>query len=106
MNKKSNRTTGSYLNYGFHALNLIQILSSTSDTANEAVLRYVSRVQVDFRAALENLKKATDKMRAKNNPTGDNWNSTEETWCFSILAFYIFEDARKSFSIALWGPSQ
>ena len=68
VNNTPNRTTGYtafYLNYGYHPLNPIQMLSSTSDTTNEAVSRFASRMQVDFTVALENLTKATQQMRAQ-----------------------------------------
>ena len=62
----SNRTTGYtafFLNYGYHLLSPAQMLSATSETNNEAVNQFMSRLQADFQTALEQLHRAGEMMK-------------------------------------------
>ena len=66
INNTPNRTTGYtafFLNYGYHPLSPVQMLSSTNETNNEAVNQFVSRLQSDFGIALEQLNKAGEAMK-------------------------------------------
>ena len=66
VNNTPNRTTGYtafFLNYRYHPLSLAQMLSTIEETNNEAVNQFVSRLQVDFCTALEQLNKAGEAMK-------------------------------------------
>ena len=66
INNTPNRTTGYtafFLNYGYHLLSLAQMLSSTSETKNEAVNHFASRLEADFQTALEQLNRAGEMMK-------------------------------------------
>ena len=61
MNNTPNRTTGYtafYLKYGFHPLHPLQLFTSPGETKNEFVVSFTSRLQGDFRAAMEQLHRA------------------------------------------------
>ena len=66
MNNSPNRTTGYtafYLNYGFHPLHPLQLFTSSGETKNEFVVSFTSRLQGDFRAAIEQLHRAQEQMK-------------------------------------------
>ena len=66
VNNTPNRTTGYtafYLNYGFHPLHPLQLFTSPGETKNEFVVSFTSRLQGDFRAAMEQLHRAQEQMK-------------------------------------------
>ena len=66
VNNTPNRTTGYtafFLNYGYHPLSPAQLLGKTEETNNEAVNQFTSRLQDDFRTALEQLTRAGESMK-------------------------------------------
>ena len=66
INNTPNRTTGYsafFLNYGYHPLSPAQMLGSTSETNNEAVNQFLSRLQSDFSTALVQLHRAGEAMK-------------------------------------------
>ena len=66
INNTPNRTTGYtafYLNYGFHPLHPLQLFNSPGETKNEFVVSFTSKLQGDFRAAMEQLHKAQEQMK-------------------------------------------
>ena len=65
VNNTPNRTTGYsafYLNYGFHPLHPLQLLHSNDDSYNESVVSFVSRLQVEFDRAQQQLTRAREQM--------------------------------------------
>ena len=66
VNNTPNRTTGYtpfYLNYGYHPLQPLQLFHSSSETTNEAVSSFTSRLQDDFNTALGQLRRAQEQMQ-------------------------------------------
>ena len=66
VNNTQNRTTGYtafYLNYGFHPLHPLQLFTSPSETKNEFVVSFTSRLQGDFWAVMEQLHRAQEQMK-------------------------------------------
>ena len=66
VNNTPNRTTGYtafFLNYGYHPLSPAQLLGKTEETNNEAVNQFITRLQDDFRTALEQLARAGEAMK-------------------------------------------
>ena len=66
INNTPNRTTGYsafFLNYGFHPLHPLQLLHSVTDSYNESVVSFLTRLQGDFDRAQQQLRKARDQMQ-------------------------------------------
>ena len=66
INSTPNRTTGYtgfYLNYGFHPLHPLQLLDVPSQTNVKGVSSFTSRLQGDFEAAKEQLRRAQQQMK-------------------------------------------
>ena len=109
VNNTPNRMTGYtafYLNYGYHPLNPIQMLSSTSDTSNEAVSRFVSRMQNDFAVAQENLQKATLQMRAQEESHRRSVEFNEGDLVLLSTRHLRFRIAHRNYKEDLWGRSE
>ena len=71
VNNTPNRTTGYsafYLNFGFHPLHPLQLLHSATDSYNESVVSFVSRLQVDFDRAQQQLTRAREQMIQQEDP--------------------------------------
>ena len=65
INNTPNRTTGYsafFLNYGFHPLHPLQLLHSATDSFNEGVTSFVSRLQGTFDRAQQQLTRAREQM--------------------------------------------
>ena len=63
VNQTPNRTTGYsafYLNYGYHPLSPAQMLGHPTDSSNEAVQEFTSRLQKDFDRALGQLTRVAE----------------------------------------------
>ena len=66
MNNTPNRTTGYmafYLNYGYHPLHPLQLFTSPGEKKNEFVVNFTSKLQGDFRAAMEQLHNVQEQMK-------------------------------------------
>ena len=66
VNNTPNRTKGYtafYFYYGFHPLHLLQLFTTPGETKNEFVVSFTSRLQGDFRAAMEQLHRAQEQMK-------------------------------------------
>ena len=66
VNNTPNCTTGYmafYLNYVYHLLHLLQLFNSLGETKNEFVVKFTSRLQGDFQAAMEQLHRAQEHMK-------------------------------------------
>ena len=55
--------TAFYLNYGFHPLHPLQLFNSPGETKNEFVVSFTSKLQGDFRPAMEQLHRAQGQMK-------------------------------------------
>ena len=70
VNNTPNRTTGYtpfYLNYGYHPLQPLQLFHSSTETTNEAVSSFTSKLQDDFNTALGQLRRAQEQMQKNAN---------------------------------------
>ena len=66
VNHTPNRMTGYtafYLKYGYHPLHPLQLFDSLGETKNEFVMSFTSRLQGDFREAMEQLNRAQEQMK-------------------------------------------